>query len=103
FVRRIPVVFVAVAAIAPSVASASPADCITIESELDRLACYDKEAGRTPIPVTSSQAGEWRMETRKNALTDKTDVFLGVLSEDAVNCGWNRGDRIMLQVRCMEN
>lgn len=83
--------------------AAAPADCVKVDSDLDRLACYDKESGRTSTPLQSPAAGKWRMETRTNALTDKTDVFLGVESEEVVNCGWNRGAKIMLQMRCMEN
>ncbi len=34
--------------------------CIGIESDLDRLACYDKESGRTPVTTEAAGAGVWR-------------------------------------------
>jgi type VI secretion system protein VasI len=82
------------------------ADCLKVENDLDRLACYDRVSGRTPATTTEPPAadkGAWIVQTEKSAMTDQTDVFATVFSEEVVNCGWNDGDRIQLTLRCMEN
>lgn len=79
-------------------------DCARIDSDLDRLACYDRAAGRTPaVSQTTPAEGDWSVRTETSELTDETNVFMSVHSEEDINCGWNRGGRIQLLVRCMEN
>lgn len=85
-------------------ASAAPADCIKIENDLDRLACYDKEAGRTPtVQSIAEPSGKWLVRQETSKLTDQPTVVMSVDSNEAVNCGWNRGQKIELVLRCMEN
>lgn len=79
-------------------------ECISIENNLDRLACYDKEHGRTPtVQRIAAPAGEWTVQSQTSKLTDRTNVYLGLSSDETINCGWNRGDKITLVVRCHEN
>ncbi len=79
-------------------------NCAAIENELDRLACYDKASGRTPeVSETAAPKGDWKVRTEVSQLTDQTNVFLYVDSDETVNCGWNRGDKVTLWVRCVEN
>lgn len=88
----------------PSWALAAPADCISVEPDLDRLACYDKEAGRTPkavpLPVI---LGKWRSQAETSKLTDQPTIVMALDSEEIIDCGWNRGEKISLVLRCMEN
>lgn len=78
--------------------------CIQISNDLDRLACYDKALGRTPEQKTEPTAkGNWSVTSETSKLTDQTNVFLRVESDETVNCGWNRGGKVTLYVRCVEN
>lgn len=87
-----------------SSAIAAPADCISIEVDLDRLACYDREAGRTPTAAPVSRpAGEWRIHKETSKLTDQPTIVMMVQSDESIDCGWNRGGKISLILRCMEN
>ncbi|MDF2234845.1 type VI secretion system-associated protein TagO [Albimonas sp. CAU 1670] len=86
-----------------SFAMAEAADCASISQDLDRLACYDQESGRTPTPSTA-MAGAWRVDTSVSKFDDRTDVFLTVASEEIPHCSWNReGEPVFLTIRCLEN
>lgn len=76
--------------------------CIQIEGDLDRLACYDREAGRTPETV-ETQSGNWNVQIDRSEFKDTTDVYLNVLSEDPVSCGFSGASPINLVLRCQEN
>ncbi|MBI1492528.1 type VI secretion system-associated protein TagO [Halocynthiibacter styelae] len=85
--------------------AAEVAVCLPIENELDRLACYDREAGRdTQIEVTSSLESNWTVRTDVSDFDDTTSVFMSVYSEDPVRCDSYRApENIRLILRCMEN
>lgn len=90
--------------VSSSVALASGEECIEVPNDLDRLACYDKALGRTPLRQMERMAdSEWILATEKSKLTDQTSVFLRVDSKESIDCGWNRGDKISLWIRCHEN
>lgn len=77
--------------------------CIKMENDLDRLACYDKISGRTPLITPAKDvAGKWQLRTTTSKLTDDKNITLFLASEETVNCGWNRGDKIDLILRCQE-
>lgn len=79
-------------------------NCISIENDLDRLACYDRAEGRSPkVERVTASPGKWVVQKETSKLTDQTNVFLGLQSEEMVNCGWNRNEKITLVVRCHEN
>jgi type VI secretion system protein VasI len=84
-----------------TLASAQPSDCLSVASDLDRLACYDKEAGRTP-QVKSSSSGSWRVSSETSKLTDQTNVYLSVRSKETPTCKWNKSGPADLMLRCME-
>lgn len=94
---------IAICSIMPAAAVAAPGDCLSIASDLDRLACYDKEMGRaptvTPVPVSS---GAWSVNEGASKLTDQKTIVAALESDEVVNCGWNRGDKIRLILRCSE-
>jgi type VI secretion system protein VasI len=97
-------IMVAALMLSTGAAIAAPADCIRVETDLDRLACYDKEAGRTPaVEQLPATAGKWLRHKEKSQLTDQETVILSVRSDETINCGWNRGDTIGLVMRCMDN
>ncbi|WP_299941177.1 type VI secretion system-associated protein TagO [uncultured Nitratireductor sp.] len=78
--------------------------CIEISNDLDRLACYDKALGRTPErKIEPTAKGKWRVQKETSKLTDQPTVVLNLRSEEEVDCGWNRGGKISLILRCMEN
>ncbi len=52
---------------------------------------------------TAAPKGDWQVRTEVSQLTDQTNVFLYVKSDETVNCGWNRSDKVTLWVRCVEN
>ena len=80
--------------------------CISIANDLDRLACYDSESGRTPsISVTPpAPDNDWSVRSSTSRMTDDTDVFLYVSSEEPIDCGrLSDPARVTLWVRCVEN
>lgn len=78
--------------------------CVSIDSELDRLDCYDKESGRTPTVENSRPSGKWGVRVEKSEFKDTTDVFMSVASEAPINCGRISGPAYaQLYLRCHEN
>lgn len=102
---RTTIVTVAAALIATSdfaVAAETVEGCVQIENDLDRLACYDKASGRIPQQMGLPKQGAWDVRTEVSKLTDDTNVFLSVESDETVDCGWRRGT-ISLFASCREN
>lgn len=84
-----------------SQAAASP--CATIDSPLDRLACYDKESGRTPTVETSKSSDtKWITTREKSKLTDQDGVILIVESKDPLHCRLGSDSPARLVIRCAE-
>ena len=78
--------------------------CLTIDTDLDRLGCYDKEAGRAPTVENSRPSGRWGVRVEKSEFKDTTDVFMSVASEGPINCGRISGPAYaQLYIRCREN
>ncbi|RVJ68177.1 hypothetical protein CN167_29370 [Sinorhizobium medicae] len=95
-------VVIFLASAVPSMAAGEA--CISISNDLDRLACYDKELGRTAkVEAVPVSAGAWEVSQQKSKLTDQTDVFLRVDSEEIIDCGWNSGQKIAMFLRCSES
>lgn len=84
-------------------AVASPSDCIAIDTDLDRLACYDREAGRTPRQERLPSKNDWKVQREVSKITDDPNVLMFVESDEEINCGWNDGGKISLVIRCHEN
>lgn len=78
-------------------------DCAALDNDLDRLACYDRASGRTPEVTSEPSAGEWEVHVERSKLTDEQNVYLHVESDEIIDCGWSRGGRVTLWVRCVEN
>jgi type VI secretion system protein VasI len=84
-------------------AVAASSDCVKVANDLDRLACYDRETGRTPKVEPLVGKGRWNVRSEKSVMTDRTDVFMYVESNEVVDCGWNKGGKIILWLRCHED
>jgi len=96
-------IFIGTALISTS-ALAAPSDCFHIQKDIDRLACYDREHGRTPEKKDiSSTESKWSVRQETSKITDDTNVYMTLESEETVNCGWNKGGKVYLVVRCREN
>ncbi|MDP2495878.1 type VI secretion system-associated protein TagO [Shimia thalassica] len=82
-------------------------ECLAIDNDLDRLACYDRESGRTPVTdvlENTPATGNWNIRTKTSDFKDTTDVYMTVESSEAVSCrSYGNANRITLMVRCLEN
>lgn len=78
-------------------------DCLVIENDLDRLACYDTLSGRTAKSTTAYGKGKWHVQSEVSDFKDTKDVYLTLTSEDSVQCGFGSGGTLTLMLRCKEN
>lgn len=92
------------------VAASAASACIEIENDLDRLACYDREAGRKPASDDKSSrgslatTGQWVVKSETSDFKDTTDVFVSLTSENALTCrGYGAPTPATLILRCLEN
>lgn len=80
------------------------AECAAINSELDRLACYDKASGRTPdVVLKAGSHKNWTVREETSKITDQANVFLNTLSKEVFACDRYTDEKARLVVRCMEN
>ncbi|WP_107495558.1 type VI secretion system-associated protein TagO [Thalassobius sp. I31.1] len=102
--RKLPLAFIC-SAIFTIPASAEVADCLPIDNELDRLACYDIEAGRSPeVEEIEGFASNWKVDTETSAFDDSTTVYMSMSSNEPVRCGrYGTPQPISLYMRCKEN
>lgn len=85
-------------------ALAQQSSCGTIADSLERLACYDKESGRTPSTETNADKdSEWVVKTQVSKLTDQKGVYLSLQSKEPVSCRFNQSQRAVLSIRCHED
>lgn len=93
----------ALAAFIPAIASAQT-DCRSIEADLDRLACYDRESGRTPIATPVETDSQWRVRVEKSEMTDEENVYVSVDADEPVSCQqFSDPEKPTLVLRCQEN
>lgn len=85
--------------------SAPAQECPAIENDLDRLACYDRESGRTPTTETTTVPnGAWSVREEKSDFKDTTDVNLRLQSDAPITCSsYKQPAPATLILRCMEN
>lgn len=92
-------------AVAAGPARADPGKCAAIESNLDRLSCYDAAAkGAEPTAADQPKnSTAWGVSVKKSPMDDSTNVFLTALSEeDLPGRLGGPGPKAYLLVRCME-
>ncbi len=86
-----------------STANADITKCLSIESSLDRLSCYDKEAGYGPdVSEKTVSTGDWRVRTETSKIDDSTNVWVSLLSHEQTNCPYKRGSH-SIYMACREN
>ncbi|WP_306115760.1 type VI secretion system-associated protein TagO [Roseovarius sp. MMSF_3305] len=91
-----------------STSGTSPAfaqDCVQINNDLDRLACYDQKSGRTPkADSLPTLRGKWNIQRETSEFKDTTDVFVTVSSDEPIGCNrFGTPSRAVLMLRCLEN
>jgi len=91
----------ALAIVLPAIASAQ-SDCRSIHADLDRLACYDRESGRTSEVTPIETESDWRVRREKSEMTDDTDVYMSVDSDAPIVCGFSGPETATLILRCRE-
>ncbi|WP_223639262.1 type VI secretion system-associated protein TagO [Rhodobacter sp. TJ_12] len=75
-----------------------------IEADLDRLACYDLESGRTPQTTAEETQSAWTVRVETSDFTDTTSVYMQTVSQEDVNCGRLRTSApATLFIRCHED
>lgn len=90
----------------PALAAGDPAECVFIDTDLDRLACYDRVAGRSTTPKqadTPPDGGAWLVRLDKSEFKDTTDVYMSVESDEELPCGMFDRSKATLLIRCKEN
>lgn len=82
--------------------------CAASDDGNERLLCYDAifrlDIKPTAAPEPPANKGKWQGRTEKNKLTDKTDVFVSVNSNEPVPARFG-GDGALatLMLRCRDN
>ena len=91
------------------------ATCPEIENDLDRLVCYDKESGRTPVvgpiadeanisPDAPLDKGLWLVRQKTSDFQDTKDIYLTLQSENTLACQrYGEPKKASMMIRCMEN
>ena len=102
------IVIVAAALVATTAHSETSIEtCAIIDADQDRLSCYDKVSGRTPVKVPVAETnltGNWYTQINKSKFEDTTDVTLSILSKGVVSCTrYGSSDYVSLVLRCHEN
>lgn len=83
---------------------ASTTICHSVDNDLDRLACYDRESGRAPVVTTNPSKGSWDLQTKRSEFEDTTDVYISVQSKAPVACNmFGSHQPATLFLRCQEN
>lgn len=79
-------------------------DCGRLVLDRDRLACYDRVAGRDGASgLAGAPAGQWNFKAEPSQFTADTNVYLSVESADISVCGRNRDDKVVFWIRCRED
>jgi type VI secretion system protein VasI len=92
------------AAAMPLPGAARAEDCRAIDGDLDRLACYDRQSGRTPVTARAGATGAWTVRTDTSEFRDTTDHYMSVASDEPLACNMFGTPRpATLFVRCQED
>lgn len=76
--------------------------CLDIQASMDRLACYDREAGYNPVIRTVEGTGKWKVHTETSKIDDSTNVYLFLESDNHENCPYDQ-DPHQISMACREN
>lgn len=98
-----PMIAIAIFAASSFSADADIERCTAIENSLDRLACYDDEAGYDPeVKEEAVGSGDWLVRVETSQMDDSENVFLTLYSEEQTNCPYKSG-RHSIHMACREN
>ncbi len=80
-------------------------ECSLIEDGIERLACFDRQFPRPQSELVDATPvnGDWVVSVETSAMTDETNVYLRLESEQPVYCSWSSGNPVTLLLRCREN
>lgn len=78
-------------------------ECREIDNDLDRLACYDLQSGRTPKAESVQTDNKWDVRIESSDFDDTKSVFISTKSESDLSCGFLSQRPATLTIRCMEN
>lgn len=80
-------------------------DCVSIPDDHERLACYDTANKVSQITTApSSPDSKWQVEVKTSAMTDQTDVYMSLTSNEPVPSKFGMGSApATLFVRCHED
>lgn len=100
---RLSFAIIAFSSFAWHVASADVSDCLGIDASLERLACYDNEAGYPPIAnETLPGKGDWIVKAEISKMDDSKNVWLSLESYDYTSCPYKNGEH-SIHIACREN
>ncbi len=77
-------------------------DCLKIDNDLDRLTCYDREAGFAPRVRKIEGKGNWVVQTQKSKIDDLTNIYTILSSSEHDNCRYDTGAN-QIGIDCREN
>ena len=72
-------------------------DCRVIADDVERLACYDRAAGRDGDAAAADTNGKWTGSQHTDPLTDSTITTLSLIAETSTSC---YGRKPAMIVRC---
>lgn len=80
-------------------------ECMRVNSDKDRLECYDAAAGRTPKSEQPSMItnGSWKIREETSKFTHQKIVTMTTSTDDAIDCGQSKSAPITLTLRCQEH
>lgn len=98
-----PLISIAILAASSISATADIARCTGIENSLNRLACYDGEAGyNSEAKEEIVGSGDWLVRVETSKIDDSENVFLTLHSDEQTNCPYKNG-RHSIHMACREN
>ncbi|WP_162265871.1 type VI secretion system-associated protein TagO [Celeribacter ethanolicus] len=85
-------------------AATAQEECKSITNDDERLACYDLAFGAKKIETPEpSDTGKWHVSVDTSALTDETNVYLSLESDDEIRGQFGSAGPATLILRCKEN
>ena len=91
--------------------SASPYDiglCAGVESDAERLSCYDKIVDQMDVPgmpdrsLMSGSTGNWQYESERSIIDNSINAYAALKSSNKVDGQWGRQVTPVLVMRCSE-
>lgn len=80
-------------------------ECAKIDDSAKRMVCYDSVfRTKAATPVVEGEAGKWSIRSEQSRITDKTDVFVSLQSDQVVPDRFGGAGRpAVLNLRCQDD